>query len=211
MCVVDRTIEIRAENNLRAEMLRDSLTGLANRLAFSEAIEKAGEDRLARRRSCGADRRHASLLPNQRVDGQPRRRRAADHLRSTADPRASRRGRSGADGRQRIRRPRLATPWRRGRVEGRRTHSAGDGGALQAVRARDRGRVRDRGRADAGRPGPRGAVPQRPVRGQAGQGRGSSASLRAASRRPRPGAASRSRPSCAGRSTRISSSSSTSR
>ena len=43
MCVVDRTIEIRAENNLRAEMLRDSLTGLANRLAFSEAIEKAGE------------------------------------------------------------------------------------------------------------------------------------------------------------------------
>ena len=41
--VVDRTIEVRAENNLRAEMLRDSLTGLPNRLAFSEAIEQAGE------------------------------------------------------------------------------------------------------------------------------------------------------------------------
>src|SRR5690349_4347912 len=43
MSVVDRTVEVRAENNLRAEMLRDSLTGLPNRLAFSEAIENAGE------------------------------------------------------------------------------------------------------------------------------------------------------------------------
>ena len=43
LSVVDRTIEVQAENNLRAEMLRDSLTGLPNRLAFSEAIEKAGE------------------------------------------------------------------------------------------------------------------------------------------------------------------------
>jgi diguanylate cyclase (GGDEF)-like protein len=41
--VVDRTVEVRAENNLRAEMLRDSLTGLPNRLAFSEAIERCGE------------------------------------------------------------------------------------------------------------------------------------------------------------------------
>jgi diguanylate cyclase (GGDEF)-like protein len=40
---VDRTIEVQAENNLRAEMLRDSLTGLPNRLAFSEALEKVGE------------------------------------------------------------------------------------------------------------------------------------------------------------------------
>ena len=39
MSVVDRTIEVQAENNLRAEMLRDSLTGLPNRLAFSEALE----------------------------------------------------------------------------------------------------------------------------------------------------------------------------
>jgi diguanylate cyclase (GGDEF)-like protein len=44
LSVVDRTVEVRAENNLRAEMLRDSLTGLPNRLAFSEAIEKAGEN-----------------------------------------------------------------------------------------------------------------------------------------------------------------------
>ena len=43
MSVVDRTVEVRAENNLRAEMLRDSLTGLPNRLAFSEAVESAGE------------------------------------------------------------------------------------------------------------------------------------------------------------------------
>src|SRR3954452_19756608 len=43
LSVVDRTVEVQAENNLRAEMLRDSLTGLPNRLAFSEAIEKAGE------------------------------------------------------------------------------------------------------------------------------------------------------------------------
>ena len=43
LSVVDRTVEVRAENNLRAEMLRDSLTGLPNRLAFSEAIEQAGE------------------------------------------------------------------------------------------------------------------------------------------------------------------------
>ena len=43
LSVVDRTVEVRAENNLRAEMLRDSLTGLPNRLAFTEKIEQAGE------------------------------------------------------------------------------------------------------------------------------------------------------------------------
>jgi diguanylate cyclase (GGDEF)-like protein len=43
LSVVDRTIQVQAENNLRAEMLRDSLTGLPNRLAFTEFIEKAGE------------------------------------------------------------------------------------------------------------------------------------------------------------------------
>src|SRR5579884_3659708 len=42
LSVVDRTIEVQAEQTLRAEMLRDSLTGLPNRLAFSEAIENAG-------------------------------------------------------------------------------------------------------------------------------------------------------------------------
>jgi diguanylate cyclase (GGDEF)-like protein len=44
MSVVDRTVEVRAENQLRAEMLRDSLTGLPNRLAFTESIERAGEN-----------------------------------------------------------------------------------------------------------------------------------------------------------------------
>ena len=43
LSLVDRTVELQAERTLRAEMLRDSLTGLPNRLAFSEAIEKVGE------------------------------------------------------------------------------------------------------------------------------------------------------------------------
>jgi diguanylate cyclase (GGDEF)-like protein len=48
--VVDRTVEVQAENALRAEMLRDSLTGLPNRLAFSEQIERAGEEELEQHR-----------------------------------------------------------------------------------------------------------------------------------------------------------------
>jgi diguanylate cyclase (GGDEF)-like protein len=43
LSLVDRTIELQAERTLRAEMLRDSLTGLPNRLAFTEAVENAGE------------------------------------------------------------------------------------------------------------------------------------------------------------------------
>jgi len=39
--LVDRTVELLAERTLRAEMLRDSLTGLPNRLGFTETIEKA--------------------------------------------------------------------------------------------------------------------------------------------------------------------------
>ena len=44
LSVVDRTVEVQAERTLRAEMLRDSLTGLPNRLAFTEAVETAGEN-----------------------------------------------------------------------------------------------------------------------------------------------------------------------
>jgi diguanylate cyclase (GGDEF)-like protein len=55
LSVVDRTVELQAERTLRAEMLRDSLTGLPNRLAFTEAIEEAGE-RIAR------DVEHAVLV-----------------------------------------------------------------------------------------------------------------------------------------------------
>jgi diguanylate cyclase (GGDEF)-like protein len=40
MSIVDRTVEVQSERTLRAEMLRDSLTGLPNRLAFSEEVEK---------------------------------------------------------------------------------------------------------------------------------------------------------------------------
>ena len=44
LSLVDRTVEAQAERTLRAEMLRDSLTGLPNRLAFTEKIELVGED-----------------------------------------------------------------------------------------------------------------------------------------------------------------------
>src|SRR4249919_1537759 len=40
--LVDRTVEVQAERALRAEMLRDSLTGLPNRLSFTETIESRG-------------------------------------------------------------------------------------------------------------------------------------------------------------------------
>ncbi len=41
--LVDRTTERQAESALRAEMLRDSLTGLPNRLAFTDILENAIE------------------------------------------------------------------------------------------------------------------------------------------------------------------------
>jgi diguanylate cyclase (GGDEF)-like protein len=44
LSLVDRTVEAQAERTLRAEMLRDSLTGLPNRLAFTEKIEQLDED-----------------------------------------------------------------------------------------------------------------------------------------------------------------------
>ena len=44
LSLVDRTVEIQAETALRAEMLRDSLTGLPNRLAFTEIIGEAGSE-----------------------------------------------------------------------------------------------------------------------------------------------------------------------
>jgi diguanylate cyclase (GGDEF)-like protein len=55
LSVVDRTVEVQAERTLRAEMLRDSLTGLPNRLAFTEAVEKASEN-------VGRDLEHAVLV-----------------------------------------------------------------------------------------------------------------------------------------------------
>jgi diguanylate cyclase (GGDEF)-like protein len=44
LSVVDRTAEVQAERTLRAEMLRDSLTGLPNRVAFTEQLEAAQRD-----------------------------------------------------------------------------------------------------------------------------------------------------------------------
>jgi diguanylate cyclase (GGDEF)-like protein len=43
LSVVDRTPEMQAEKHLRDEMLRDSLTGLPNRVAFAEDIEAHGD------------------------------------------------------------------------------------------------------------------------------------------------------------------------
>ncbi|MEA3000008.1 MAG: hypothetical protein QOK17_1841 [Sphingomonadales bacterium] len=42
--LIDRTAEVETERSLRAEMLRDSLTGLPNRTAFNERIEQVLED-----------------------------------------------------------------------------------------------------------------------------------------------------------------------
>ncbi|PSJ37131.1 putative bifunctional diguanylate cyclase/phosphodiesterase [Allosphingosinicella deserti] len=42
--LIDRTAQVETERSLRAEMLRDSLTGLPNRLAFNERVEKVLED-----------------------------------------------------------------------------------------------------------------------------------------------------------------------
>src|SRR3712207_9118637 len=38
--LIDKTAQVETEKNLRAEMLRDSLTGLPNRLAFNERVEE---------------------------------------------------------------------------------------------------------------------------------------------------------------------------
>lgn len=43
LSLVDRTVEVQSERALRAEMLRDSLTGLPNRLSFTETIEDISE------------------------------------------------------------------------------------------------------------------------------------------------------------------------
>ncbi|HEX8527233.1 putative bifunctional diguanylate cyclase/phosphodiesterase, partial [Allosphingosinicella sp.] len=42
--LIDKTAQVETEKNLRSEMLRDSLTGLPNRLAFNEHIEAVLED-----------------------------------------------------------------------------------------------------------------------------------------------------------------------
>ncbi|HEX6410279.1 MAG TPA: EAL domain-containing protein [Sphingomicrobium sp.] len=59
LSLVDRTVEAQAERALRVEMLRDSLTGLPNRLAFTEKIEQAGE-------TASGDVEHAVLVVDMR-------------------------------------------------------------------------------------------------------------------------------------------------
>jgi diguanylate cyclase (GGDEF)-like protein len=44
LTVLDRTAQVETERSLRAEMLRDSLTGLSNRIAFNEQVEAALDD-----------------------------------------------------------------------------------------------------------------------------------------------------------------------
>ena len=132
----------------------------------------------ARPRTCGPGRGHAALLPDQREHGRARRGRIADHLCPAIDPRAAGRRCPRAHRRQRIRGSGFAAAGGRGCAEGGRADSAGDGRAVQAVGARDSRRMRDRRRADECRAGLRGAVPQRPVRGQAGESRGQAPGLR---------------------------------
>jgi diguanylate cyclase (GGDEF)-like protein len=55
LSLVDRTVEAQAERTLRADMLRDSVTGLPNRLAFTEQIEQAGK-------TVTRDQQHAVLI-----------------------------------------------------------------------------------------------------------------------------------------------------
>ena len=49
--LIDRTAQVETEKSLRAEMLRDSLTGLPNRLAFNERVEAVLEAARASRRA----------------------------------------------------------------------------------------------------------------------------------------------------------------
>jgi diguanylate cyclase (GGDEF)-like protein len=44
LSLIDKTAQIETEKSLRSEMLRDSLTGLPNRLAFNERVEAVLED-----------------------------------------------------------------------------------------------------------------------------------------------------------------------
>ena len=66
VCLVDRTVEIRAERSLRAEMLRDSLTGLPNRLSFTEAVEAAGLRAVNEREAGQRGHDHAVLVVDMR-------------------------------------------------------------------------------------------------------------------------------------------------
>ncbi len=177
LSVVDRTVEVQAERTLRAEMLRDSLTGLPNRLAFTEAIEKAGE-------TVARDLEHAVLVVDMlrfsRIN-ESMGSLAGDELLITFARRLilalQRRRRACPHRRQRVRRAGLAPPRGRGRAESGRTHPEYHGDSVQDLRPRDPRRVRHRRCADECRAGPGGAVPQRAVRGQAGEARGQAAGL----------------------------------
>ena len=171
LSLVDRTVEVQAERTLA----RRNAARQPDRPAQPAGLHRDDrEGRRERRRatttmpcwsstccaSAGSTRSMGSL--------------AGDELLITFARRLisalARRRRAGADRRQRIRRAGGAAARRR-RCAGRgRANPGGDGHAVQAVRTRNPRRMRDRRRADARRPGCRRAVPQRPVRGQAGQG-----------------------------------------
>ena len=177
--MVDRTVEVQAERTLRAEMLRDSLTGLPNRLSLHRDDRERRGGKVARDSSmrcwwstccasAGSTRSMGSL--------------AGDELLITFARR-------------------LISALRGGDVLAR--TGGNEFGILVGAAARGRG-CAGRGRAHPGgddrrrsscreleirvecaigvalmhaEPGRRGAVPQRPVRGQAGQGGGQAAGL----------------------------------
>src|SRR4029453_7774495 len=62
LSVVDPTIQVQSGHSPRAEMLRDSLTGLPNRLAFTEFVEKAGEGAAPEPKQADQDAAHAVLV-----------------------------------------------------------------------------------------------------------------------------------------------------
>ena len=212
LSVVDRTVEVQAERTLRAEMLRDSLTGLPNRLAFTEAIENAGQQKPARDldhavlvvdmlRFSRINESMGSLAGDELLITFARRLilalRAGDVLARTGGNEfgvlvSLRRGVEDAlKAAERIQQV-MTTPFKLSELEIR--VECAIGVALM----------------HAGQDARR-AVPQRAIRGEAGQNGRQARRSMSPGRRPRRGGASRSRPSSGARSTRISCSSSISR
>ena len=205
--LIDKTAQVETEQSLRAEMLRDSLTGLPNRFAFNEQVEAVLEDPGFQPGS------HAVLVVdmtrfsrvNECVGSL-----AGDELLITFARRlclrASRRRPARPHRRRRVRHPDAARPRPRAtRSRRRRADQGGAGRAVPPLRARDQGRLRDRLRAaERQRGAGRGGASQRPVRAQALQGERRRSRSTSRTRRGRRGAGSASRPSCGARSRRAS-------
>ena len=85
LSVVDRTVEVQAERTLARRDAARQPDRPAQPPGLHRGDREGRREGRPRPRTCGAGRRHAALQPDQRIDGQPGRRRAADHLRPPAD------------------------------------------------------------------------------------------------------------------------------